>query len=160
MIKELGTYKTNLLSILRQSAPIRSVLLGDKYSGGAEETDSALEEYIRPFLYAEPSVTGIHSYIFYDTGIAAIQSNTKIMKLVIRILTHRDCPQRDISGYEGTEADMLAAMVEEALCKNLSARESMASFGIGRLELIPPVEILSYRDYYGKELVFHVPDFL
>ncbi|MCH5265802.1 MAG: hypothetical protein J1F02_07870 [Lachnospiraceae bacterium] len=159
MIKELGTYKTKLSSILKHSEPIRKLLLGPEYTEDMAGADKALDEYIRPHLYAEPSITGTHSYLFYDTGIAGMQSNTKTMKLVIQILTHRDCLPREIQGYEGTEADILAAMVEGELCGNLSARESMSSFGIGRLELIPPLEILSYPDYYGKELVFHVPDF-
>jgi len=156
LLKELGTYKQKIISALSTSDDIKSLLLGGDYENQDYEVDDELKKYILPHLFTEGTQTEVQSYIFVETFMPKFGNSVKDIKTVVQVLSHRDQINYQKDGYIGTRPDICAEMIEAIL---IGDKAIARSFGIGSLTLTYVGILDKFTKYYGRELVFEVPDF-
>ena len=76
----------------------------------------------------------------------------KDLKIIVLAYCHKDIMKYSKKGYYGTRVDILADMVERKL------RDSY-DFGIGKPKLISVTNFFPNNKYYGRQLVYNVPEF-
>lgn len=152
ILKDMGAYKTTLLSEIISSDDICELLFNKKpYT--EEDVDNLVYKQIFPYLYIDETQTEVKTYICFEVDIPRIPSHTiKDMKLIVWEYCHKDGMKYSKKGYSGTKVDILADMIE----RNLRNSEK---FGIGKLELMSCTYFSPSNKHYGKQLVFNVPDF-
>lgn len=155
MLKELGSYKQKIMSILSRSDDIKELLFGEGSSIPAGSTEEMLEKHILPYHYVDETLTEPGSYLFVEVTVPTVGTNTKLCRIVIEILVHRSLFRCSKPGYSGNRADVLAQVAEELL---LGSKEQSRAFGIGRLAL-DEAGIISSKQYCGRTLTFTVPNF-
>lgn len=74
------------------------------------------------------------------------------MKVIIWAYCHKTIMEYRRKGFNGTRIDILADMIERQL------RDSN-KFGIGKLKLESSTYFFPNREYYGRQLIFFMPDF-
>lgn len=152
VLRDIGTYKNTLISTFVNSHDICSVLL-DKDDYTEEDTDNIVYSQIFPYLYADDTQTEVLSYLCCEVDIPRVPTGTiKDAKVIIWIYAHKRCMKYAKKGYVGTRVDVLSDMVEKLL------RDSY-EFGIGKLQLSSVINFSPIRGYYGRQIVFNMPEF-
>lgn len=152
VLKDMGSYKNTLLSALINSDDICELLF-DKKSYSEDDVENLVYTRIFPYLYVDETQTEVLSYICFEVDVPRVPTSTvKDMKLIIWEYCHKDCMRYSKKGYSGTRADILADMIEQQL------RESN-KFGIGKLELLSCTYFIPSSKYYGKQMIYNMPDF-
>lgn len=162
MLKELGEYKNLLSSIFINDSKICKLLLGENYEEEIEDLDAELDKYIIPHLYVPDIITETKSYIMFETYVSNVSPTTKMMKIVIEAICHKDIVRykEKPKGYYGLRYDVLSQYIEELLCPtgDEEKKKIIKKFGIGGLEMKPD-NIFLTTDFIGRTLTFCVPTF-
>ncbi len=152
VLKDIGNYKQKLLSMFLSSNEICSVLL-NKEDFSEEEVADLKYSQLFPYLYSDETLTEVLSYLCFEVDIPLVPTHTiKDMKIIIWTYAHKGCMKYHKSGYSGTRVDILADMTEQLL------RDS-EKFGIGKLSLQSVTNFFPHVGYYGRQIIFSVPDF-
>lgn len=171
VIKDVGLYKSKLLTPIINSEDIKDILLvGEEYSddmwyGKEDDEDDfgIVYKQIFPYLYVNETQTSVKTYICFETDIPRIPTGTiKDMKLIIWCLCHKSCMKYTKKGYFGTRVDILADAIERALRQSEieSEKKGKAKFGIGNLHLDSVTYMASQnKEYYGRQMIFTISEF-
>lgn len=152
ILKDMGSYKNTLLSALINSDDICELLFNKK-PYDEDDVENLIYTQIFPYLYIDETQTEVMTYLCFEVDMPRIPTGTvKDMKLIIWAYCHKDTMKYSKKGYSGTKVDILADMVESQL------RES-DKFGIGKLQLLSCTYFSPNSKYYGKQLVYNMPDF-
>lgn len=152
ILKDMGSYKNTLMSEIINSEEICELLF-DKKPYTEDDVENLIYTQLFPYLYIDETQTEVKPYICFEVDIPRIPSHTiKDMKLIIWEYCHKDGMRYSKKGYSGTKVDILADMIE----RNLRNSEK---FGIGKLQLLSCTYFTPNTKYYGKQLIFTVPDF-
>ena len=152
VLKDMGSYKNTLLSALINSDDICELLF-DKKPYSDDDVENLVYTRIFPYLYVDETQTEVLSYICFEVDVPRVPTSTvKDIKLIIWEYCHKDCMRYSKKGYSGTRVDILADMIEQQL------RESN-KFGIGKLELLSCTYFIPSSKYYGKQMIYNMPDF-
>lgn len=126
-------------------------MLGDTYS--TTDVENLVYTQVFPYLYVDDTQTEVLPYICLEVDIPRIPTHTiKDMKIIIWAYCHKECMKYSLQGYLGTRADILADIIERLL-------SGSDDFGIGHLHLESATYIIPQNKYYGKQLIFTIPDF-
>ena len=152
ILKDMGSYKNTILSIFINSSEICELLFNKKLYTD-EDVEDLVYTQIFPYLYIDETQTEVLTYLCFEVDIPRVPTGTiKDMKLIVWAYCHKDTMKYSKRGYSGTKVDILADMVESQL------RES-DKFGIGKLQLLSCNYFSPNNKYYGKQLVYNMPDF-
>ena len=152
ILKDMGSYKNTLLSSFVESEEICELLF-DKKPYTEQDVDNLVYTQIFPYLYIDETQDEVLSYLCVEVSVPRIPTGTiKDMKLIVWAYCHKKSMQYSKNGYSGTKSDILADMVERVL------RDSN-KFGIGKLQLISCNHFSPNSKYYGRELIYNIPDF-
>lgn len=152
VLKDIGSYKNSLLSAFINSSEICELLF-DKKPHTEEDVENLIYTQVFPYLYIDETQTEVLTYLCFEVDVPRIPTGTiKDVKLIIWAYCHKDAMKYSKKGYSGTKADILADMVESCL------RES-DKFGIGKLQLLSCTHFSPNNKYYGKQLIYNMPDF-
>ena len=158
LLKDIGSYKNRIISKFLKSSEIMELLLGEGYTdedvhGSGDDNYGVVYNNIFPYLYVEELQTEVKSYLCIEVYVPKVPTYTiKDMKIIIWAYCHKNCMPYSKKGYLGTRADILADMVESEL-------RDMDNLGIGKLELDSVSYIFPNSSYYGREMIFSMPDF-
>lgn len=152
ILKDMGSYKNTLLSYFINCDEICELMFNKKpYT--EDDVDNLIYSQIFPYLYVDDTQDEVLSYLCIEVSVPRIPTGTiKDMKLIIWAYCHKDGMKYSKKGYSGTKADILADMVERVL------RDSN-KFGIGRLQLMSCEHFFPNNKYYGRQLIYNIPDF-
>lgn len=152
ILKDMGKYKNTLISALISSDDICELMFNKK-TYTEEDVDNLIYTQIFPYLYTDETQTEVLPYLCIDVDVQRIPTGTiKDMRLFVWCYCHKEGMKYSKKGYSGTKVDILADMVERQL------RES-DEFGIGKLQLVSCTHFFPHNKYYGKQLVYSMPDF-
>jgi hypothetical protein len=152
ILKDMGSYKSTLLSYFVNSEEICELLF-DKETYTEEDGDNLIYTQIFPYLYTDETQTKVLPYICVEVDVPRIPTHTiKDMKLIIWVYCHKNGMKYSKKGYSGTKVDILADMVERVL-------RNSDRFGVGKLQLQSVTYFFPNAKYYGKQLIYTVPDF-
>lgn len=154
---DIGSYKQTMLSMFFNNSDICSLLLNKKNYTEDEQKDLRYTQ-IFPYLYVgeknNDTQTEALTYLCFDVDVPKCSSFTiKDIKIVVWCYCHKDIMKYSKKGYYGTRVDILADMVERQL------RDSY-DFGIGKPELISATCFYPNTGYYGRKLIYNVPEFM
>ena len=152
LLKDIGVCKEKLSFSFLDSPEICEIMIGKKnYS--EEEVQNLIYKQIFPYLYIDETQTKVLSYICLEIDIPKAPTSTvKNLKLIVWIYSHKEGMKYYKKGYSGTKVDILTDMVERQL-------RNSYKFGIGKLELMSCQYFFPNNKYYGKQLIYNVPDF-
>lgn len=151
VIRDIGSYKNHLITLLQNSQEICELLLGDNYSD--EDVDNMVYDQLYPYLYVDETQTEVKSYLCFEVDIPRIATATiKDMKIIIWAYCHKACMKYAVKGYLGTRVDILADMVERVF-------HDSRDFGIGKLRLESVTYFFPNSKYYGRQMIYTIPDF-
>lgn len=158
VLKDSGVYKDKLLSIFLNSDNIKDILTGDAYTdemwyGTADDDCGIIYKQIFPCLYADETQTAVKTFIGFEVDFPEIPTSTiKNVSLTIWAYCHKDILRYSREGFSGTRADILADMIEREL-------RNSDKPGIGSMQLKSTQRIFLNNTYYGKEIIYFIPDF-
>lgn len=156
VLMDIGSCKQKMLSLFVNNPDICSILLNKKTYTEDEQRDLKYTQ-IFPYLYVgekgNDTQKEVLTYLCFEVDISRCSSNTiKDMKIIIWCYCHKDIMKYSKKGYYGTRVDILADMVERQL------RDSY-DFGIGKPELISSPYFFPNTGFYGRQLIYNIPDF-
>lgn len=152
VLKDMGTYKDQLISTFANDADICELLL-NKQTYTEDDAGKLMYTQIFPYLYTDKDQADVLSYLCFEVDVAKIATNTiKDMKLIIWSYCHKDIMQYSKEGYSGTRVDILCDMVERQI-------RDYYKLGIGKAELVSVTNFSPNDKYYGKQIVYNIPDF-
>lgn len=150
-LKDLGEYKMTLLNMIIQSNDISNAMYKENKN---IKLSQLIYKQIFPFLYVDETQTDVLSYICFDDAVPRVPTGTvKNMQLTVLVYAHRKCMQYD--SYTGTRVDALTDYVDRVIMDE----ENRKKFGIGRPKLESVNNAFPHNDYYGKQLIYTIPDF-
>ena len=133
------------------SPDICKAMLGDTYS--STDVENLVYTQVFPYLYVDETQTEVLPYICLEVDIPRIPTHTiKDMKITVWAYCHKDCMKYSLPEYLGTRVDILADIIERLLSDS-------DDFGIGHLHLESVTYIFPQNKYYGKQMIFTIPDF-
>lgn len=152
VLKDIGSLKQQLLTAFVNSPDICELLL-NKESYTEDEVENLLYKQVFPYLYTDDTQTEMLAYLCFEVDIPRFSSGTiKDMKIIVWAYCHKGAMRHYKSGYSGTKVDILSDMVERQI------RDSY-KLGIGKPELVSVTNFFPNNKYYGRQLVYNVPDF-
>lgn len=135
------------------NSPCITSLLLDKDDSCEEDIDNLVYTQIFPYLYVDNTQTKVLSYLCFEVDIPRIPTPTiKDVKFMVWIYCRKDGMNYSKKGYLGTRVDILADMVEQEL-------HDQRKFGIGKLSLESVTHCFPSNEYYGRQMIFTIPDF-
>lgn len=152
VLKDIGIYKNRLLSHFLSNTDFCDVMLQKKdYTD--DDIDNLMYSQLFPYLYVDGTQTEVMPYVDIEIVMNAGSGTVKNMLLYVDTFAHKDCMVCNQKGYLGNRCDILADIIERSLhdCKD---------FGIGRFQLLSVGYLNVSSDYYGRRMIFSVPDFL
>ena len=152
VLKDIGSCKQKLLTAFVNNDEICELLFNKKpYT--EDDVENLVYTQIFPYLYTDETQTETLAYLCFEIDIPKCSSGTiKDLKIVIWAYCHKDTMRYSKKGYYGTKVDILADMVEKLI------RDSY-DFGIGKPELISVTNFFPNNKYYGRQLIYNVPEF-
>lgn len=152
ILKDIGSYKNTLMTTFQNSDDICELLF-NKQPYTPSDVKNLPYTQIFPYLYVDETQTVEKSYICVEVDMPRIPTNTiKDMKVFVWVYCHKGIMKYSKKGYIGTRTDILTDMIERQL------RES-DKFGIGKLQLQSVEHFFPNKEYYGRQLIYHIPDF-
>lgn len=153
MLKDIGAYKNKIISTLLNSEEICKVLSSTDKTENKIDSKQFVYSQVFPYLYVDDTQTEVLTYLCIEVDAARFPTATmKDMKIIIWVYCHKECMKYTASGYIGNRVDILADMVERQL------RDS-DKYGIGKPKLESATHFYPNKDYYGRQLIFSMPDF-
>ena len=150
-MQDIGDYKNALLSMVIQSDDILSAMYTDKK---VESLSSLIYKQIFPYLYVDDTQTDVLSYICIEADIPRIPTGTtKTAQLSVWAYAHKECMQCD--NHSGTRVDVLCDYLDRVIMDEKNRKQ----FGIGRPQLISVNHFYPQNKYYGRQLIYNIPDF-
>jgi len=150
---ELGKFKTRINNALLKDENIQEILTGA--TGDSREQFEKTKKQIHSHLFIDDTIKDTGTYIFYDVFMPELRSQIKDIKVIMYAICHRDILENySKENYWGNRTDILAEMIEDAILNPTVLRE----FGIGELVLVN-IDIYNSTEFYGRILVFTVPNF-
>ena len=135
------------------------ILLGNGYTeeqvwGSNDDDYGIIYKQIFPYLYINDTQTKALPYICFEVDIPRVPTSTiKDIKIIIWAYSHKDCMRYSQKTYLGTRVDILSDAIERVL-------RNSTNLGIGKVELdSATVMSSSNKNYYGRQLIFTIPDF-
>ena len=151
ILNDIGLYKTRLISTFINSPDISRLLL-EKDSYTQDEADSLLYTRIFPYLHINTQAD-MNACLCFEVDVPQIPTGMiKDMKIIVWSYCRLEQMQYAKEDYLGTKPDILADMAEREL-------RASNQFGIGPLHLESVTNNLLENQFYGRQLVFTVPDF-
>ena len=152
VLKDIGSCKQKLLTVFVNSDEICELLFNKKpYT--EDDVENLMYTQIFPYLYTDETQTETLTYLCFEVDVPRLSSSTvKDMKIIVLAYCHKDIMKYSKKGYYGTRVDILADMVERKL------RDSY-DLGIGKPELISVTNFFPNNKYYGRQLIYNVPEF-
>lgn len=152
VLKDIGSCKQRLLTAFVSNDDICELLFNKKpYT--EDDVENLMYKQLFPYLYTDETQTETLTYLCFEVDVPRLSSGTvKDMKIIVLAYCHKDIMKYSKKGYYGTRVDILADMVERQL------RDSY-DFGIGKPELISVTNFFPNNKYYGRQLVYNVPEF-
>ena len=151
ILKDIGAYKDKLTALFLGSVPVCKALMDSRYD--PQEVPGLLYKQIFPWLSLDENETAVLPFLLFDVDIKEVPSSTvKQMRITVEVCCHKDCMAYSLEGFSGTRADILADLAEREI-------RNSESFGIGCLHLDSSIHKVYHGKYYGRQLVFSVPDF-
>lgn len=155
-MSELGRFKEVISESLFKDVELRSFLLNIDENAPASQSVAKFKKHVFSHLFIDDTIQDQDTFIYYDTAIPYVRSQTKTCKVVMYIICHKDILEDfERDGYYGNRTDILSEMVENVL---LNDKDIVNKFGIGELKL-DSVDIYNSQRFYGRILTFIVPDF-
>lgn len=157
VLKDIGSCKQKLLTAFVNSDEICELLF-DKKPYTEDDVEGLMYTQVFPYLYTDETQTETLTYLCFEVDIPPQSSGKgssgtiKNMKMIIWAYCHKGIMRYSKKGYYGTRVDILADMVERQL------RDSY-DFGIGKPELISVGNFFPNSKYYGRQLIYNVPEF-
>ena len=152
VLKDIGSCKQKLLTAFVNSDEICELLF-DKKPYTEDDVEGLMYTQIFPYLYTDETQTQTLTYLCFEVDVPKLSSGTvKDMKIIVLAYCHKEVMEYQKKGYYGTRVDILADMVERKL------RDSY-DFGIGKPELISVTNFFPNNKYYGRQLIYNVPEF-
>lgn len=155
VLYDIGSCKQELFSSFINDPDICELLF-DKQPYTDDDREELFYSQIFPYLYVDDTQNETLTYLCYEIDIPPSSDKTsgtiKNMKMIIFAYCHKEIMRYNKKGYYGTRVDILADMVERKL------RDSY-DFGIGKPELISVTNFFPNNKYYGRQLVYNVPEF-
>lgn len=150
---ELGKFKTRINNALLKDENIQEILAGT--TGNSREQFEKTKKQIHSHLFIDDTIKDTGTYIFYEVFMPELRSQIKNIRVVMYAICHRDILENySKEGFWGNRADILAEMIEDAMLNPTVLRE----FGIGEL-VLDNIDIYNSTEFYGRILVFTVPNF-
>lgn len=152
VLKDIGSCKQKLLTAFVNSDEICELLFNKKpYT--EDDVEKLMYTQVFPYLYTDETQTETLTYLCFEVDVPRFSSGTvKNMNIIVLAYCHKDIMEYQKKGYYGTRVDILADMVERKL------RDSY-DFGIGKPELVSVTNFFPNNKYYGRQLIYTVPDF-
>lgn len=152
VLKDIGSCKQRLLSAFVKNEDICELLF-DKKPYTESDVEKLLYDRIFPYLYIDDVQTQSVAYLCFEVNVPrCFSGSVKELEIIIWAYCHRDVMKYSKKGYYGTKVDILADMVERQI------RDSY-ELGIGKPELISATNFYPNNKYYGRELIYRVPEF-
>lgn len=153
LLKDMGLYKNNLLSALVSSKDICDLMMYGRENYTEDDVENLVYTQIFPYLYTNETQDETLPYLCVEVDLPRTPTRTiKDMKLIVWAYAHKSIMKYSKKGYSGTRVDILADMVERQL-------RNSDKFGIGKLELQTCTYFFPQSKYYGKQLIYNMPDF-
>ena len=150
---ELGKFKTRINNTLLKDENIQEILTGT--TGNSREQFEKTKKQIHSHLFIDDTIKDTGTYIFYEVFMPELRSQIKDIRVVMYAICHRDILENySKEGFWGNRTDILAEMIEDAMLNPSVLRE----FGIGEL-VLGNIDIYNSTEFYGRILVFTVPNF-
>lgn len=155
-LRQLGNYKSKIFTSLYKCTDLKKVLLDNYELDEKTNCTKEFKEHVKSHLFIEDTLHDCGSYIFFDTIIPDMRTNTKEVQILMTVVTHRDILDEavELEDVTGNRADILAMLVEDALTN----KETAAQFGIGDLEFAN-TSIYNGNKYYGRVITWSAVDF-
>ena len=155
ILENICAYKQRLYSSFINDVEICELLLNQKdYTD--DDRDKLFYSQIFPYLYLDDTQDKTLTYLCFELDIPSstdkLSSTIKNMKMVVFTYCHKDIMQYSKNENCGTRVDILSGMVERIL-------RNSYDFGIGKPELISVTNFSPNNKYYGKQLVYNIPQF-
>ncbi len=152
VLKDIGSCKQQLISAFINNDDICELLF-DKKPYTETDAEKLMYKQVFPYLYIDDVQTESTTYLCIEVDIPRQASNTiKELEINVWAYCHKNIMKYAKKGYYGTRADILSDMVEKQI------RDSY-DFGIGKPELKSVTYFFPGNKYYGRQLVYRVPDF-
>lgn len=152
ILKDMGDYKTSLLSAILGSEEICELLL-NKNPYTETDVKNLVYTQVFPYLYRDEANTEVKNYLCMEVDVSEIPTNTiKNLKLIIWVYSHKDDMEYSKKGYSGTKPDILADMLERQL-------RNADGLGLGKLHLQSVTHFSPGDMYYGKRMIYKIPAF-
>lgn len=155
VLKDIGSCKQSLYSSFINDPDICELLF-DKKPYTDDDKEKLFYSQIFPYLYVDETQDETLTYLCFELDIPPSSdkssSTIKNMKMIVLAYCHKDIMQYSKEGYCGTRVDILADMVERKL-------RNSYDFGIGKPELISVTNYFHNNKYYGRQLVYNIPQF-
>ena len=155
VLYDIGSCKQELFSSFINDPDICELLF-NKEPYTDDDREKLFYSQIFPYLYVDDTQDETLTYLCYEIDIPPSSDKTsgtiKNMKIIIFAYCHKEIMRYNKKGYYGTRVDILADMVERKL------RDSY-DFGIGKPELISVTNFFPNNKYYGRQLIYNVPEF-
>ena len=153
VLKDSGSYKNKVISAILISKDVCDLMMYGRANYTEDDVDNLIYTQIFPYLYTDETQKETLPYICVEVDLPRVPTRTiKDMKLIIWAYSHKDIMKYSKKGFSGTRVDILADMIERQL------RDS-DKFGIGKLELQSCSYFFPQSKYYGKQLIYNMPDF-
>ena len=149
MLRDLGSYKNKIIAALLQNSDLMECMLGVGYT--EDQVDKIVYKQIFPYLYVDDTQTETQSYIGIEIDPTVPTNTIKDSKLIIWVYCHKDIMKYSKRGYTGTRADIISDMIERTI------RDM--DLGIGKPEILSAKYFIPSTKYYGRVLLFNIPDF-
>jgi len=160
ILRDLGAYKDNLITMFLKSEKICELLLGENYTDC--EIDNLVYSQIFPFPYIENTQTETKPYMCIETDFSSSSHTIKDVMIYIWVYAHKDVignkkrvEKYKGSGYAGTFIDILADIIDQDLRKP----EHKNKYGVGSPTLKKATPTYPNNNYYGRQMTYVVSDF-
>lgn len=152
VLKDIGSCKQKLLTTFVNSDEICKLLL-NKQSYSEDESENLIYTQVYPYLYTDETQTEALTYLCFEVDVTKFPTDSvKNLNLIVLAYCHKNIMKYSQKGYYGTRVDILADMIERKL-------RDLYDFGIGKPELVSVTNFFPNNKYYGRQLVFKVPEF-
>lgn len=154
ILQDISLYKENLMYMLLSDSEICEILLGHPCTD--DDISDIVYTQIFPYLYVDETQTEVLTYICIEVDIPIVPTGTmKDMRLIVWAYSHKDCIQCTTPGYSGIRPDVLADLID----RKISSHTSCRAFGIGTPTLASAKYFFPQNKYYGRQLIYKIPDF-
>ncbi|MDL2301466.1 hypothetical protein LJC58_03830 [Lachnospiraceae bacterium OttesenSCG-928-D06] len=156
VLRDIGLCKNRLITSIISSTDVCELLLGKDYA--EQDVENLIYTQVFPYLYVDETQTKELTYLCVEVDVPNTNTTIKEMKVIIWVYCHKghssegNLMRYSKQGYSGTRIDILSDMIERKLSNSFD-------YGIGKLHLDMVTHNFPHNKYYGRQLIFSVPNF-